>query len=239
MSNQYHTDRTPPGRLSTQHVPVTPNFFPAPAVKLVITQYLKTSSEPPFWAWIIVGAFYDADDHIVWSAKLFAGQLDIASEATSSDGDSDTSESSSSLGSESEGSSIRMTTSLARGTPSHTSNTKVTAGAQDRESQAGTALFNAPNVSALDNFSDELCESFLEYISRQRQHRVRELSSSFPTHSTPPFLPVQAESQQPPPAPLTSTANWYLGQNGPVHGQWTSVYDPVLRRWVNRWQQLS
>lgn len=51
--------------------------LPYPATKLVITQYLKTSADPLFWAIIIVGAFYDADDRILWSSRLFAGHLGI------------------------------------------------------------------------------------------------------------------------------------------------------------------
>jgi hypothetical protein len=111
MPNESRPDRIHPGSFSTQHVPVTPDFLPAPAVKLVVTQYLKTSVESPFWAWIIVGAFYDANNRIIWSARLFACQLDVDSEASSSDSESGTSSSSSSLSGESERSSTRMTPS--------------------------------------------------------------------------------------------------------------------------------
>lgn len=45
--------------------------LPAPATKLVVTQYLKVSQDAEFWAWIIVGAFYDASDTIIWSTELF------------------------------------------------------------------------------------------------------------------------------------------------------------------------
>ncbi|KAM5364293.1 hypothetical protein ACJZ2D_011602 [Fusarium nematophilum] len=61
--------------------------LPAPATKLIITQHLKASQDSPYWAWIIVGAFYDRDNNIVWSTEIFAGHLDV--EEDSDDGTSD------------------------------------------------------------------------------------------------------------------------------------------------------
>ncbi|WKT49247.1 hypothetical protein QSH57_014177 [Fusarium oxysporum f. sp. vasinfectum] len=63
--------------------------LPYPASKLIITQRLEASQESPFWAWIIVGAFYDRQDNVLWSTKIFAGRLDIDSD--SGDESSDTS----------------------------------------------------------------------------------------------------------------------------------------------------
>ncbi|KAM0428898.1 hypothetical protein ACHAPT_006698 [Fusarium lateritium] len=51
--------------------------LPAPATKLIITQHLKATQDSPYWAWIIVGAFYDCDNNIVWSTELFAGHFDV------------------------------------------------------------------------------------------------------------------------------------------------------------------
>ncbi|KAL6875063.1 hypothetical protein J3F83DRAFT_712985 [Trichoderma novae-zelandiae] len=55
--------------------------LPPPATKLVITQILQASQDPPHWAWIIVGAFYDSEDRIIWSTELFAAHLDIQFES--------------------------------------------------------------------------------------------------------------------------------------------------------------
>ncbi|ETR98294.1 hypothetical protein M419DRAFT_89037 [Trichoderma reesei RUT C-30] len=55
--------------------------LPPPATKLIITQVLKASQDPPFWAWIIVGAFYDSENRILWSTELFAAHLDIQFES--------------------------------------------------------------------------------------------------------------------------------------------------------------
>ncbi|KAI9147609.1 hypothetical protein HJFPF1_12638 [Paramyrothecium foliicola] len=53
------------------------DHLPHPATKLVVTQYLKTSQDPPLWAWIIVAAFYDSDDNIIWSTEIFTAHLDL------------------------------------------------------------------------------------------------------------------------------------------------------------------
>jgi hypothetical protein len=55
--------------------------LPYPASKLIITQRLQASRESPFWAWIIVGAFYDRHDNVLWSTEIFAGRLDIDSDS--------------------------------------------------------------------------------------------------------------------------------------------------------------
>ncbi|KAF5249617.1 hypothetical protein FANTH_5124 [Fusarium anthophilum] len=55
--------------------------LPYPASKLIITQRLEASRESPFWAWIIVGAFYDRQDNVLWSTEIFAGRLDIDSDS--------------------------------------------------------------------------------------------------------------------------------------------------------------
>ncbi|KAI5458649.1 hypothetical protein BGZ63DRAFT_427022 [Mariannaea sp. PMI_226] len=36
--------------------------FPSPATKLVITQHLEASADPPFWAWLIVDIELDSED---------------------------------------------------------------------------------------------------------------------------------------------------------------------------------
>ncbi|TFB07507.1 hypothetical protein CCMA1212_000637 [Trichoderma ghanense] len=55
--------------------------LPPPATKLIITQILKASQDPPYWAWIIVGAFYDSQGRTLWSTELFVAHLDIQFES--------------------------------------------------------------------------------------------------------------------------------------------------------------
>ncbi|KAK7432298.1 hypothetical protein QQZ08_001244 [Neonectria magnoliae] len=70
-------------------IEVEAGAFPPPATKLVITQHLEVSQDPPYWAWIIVGAFFDEEDNALWSTEVFVGHLDIQfesdDESTSSD----------------------------------------------------------------------------------------------------------------------------------------------------------
>ncbi|KAM0210658.1 hypothetical protein ACHAPA_005141 [Fusarium lateritium] len=70
--------------------------LPAPATKLIITQHLKASRDSPYWAWIIVGAFYDCDNNVLWSTEVFAGRLEVDSDSDDESVDSE-SESGSSL----------------------------------------------------------------------------------------------------------------------------------------------
>ncbi|KAM0194179.1 hypothetical protein ACHAPQ_005863 [Fusarium lateritium] len=70
--------------------------LPAPATKLIITQHLKASRDSPYWAWIIVAAFYDCDNNVLWSTEVFAGRLEVDSDSDSEAVDSE-SESGSSL----------------------------------------------------------------------------------------------------------------------------------------------
>lgn len=65
-------------RPQIKRIDVDESFLPYPATKLVITQYLKAySGRPAYWAWIIVGAFYDKHDTCLWSTEVFAAHLDI------------------------------------------------------------------------------------------------------------------------------------------------------------------
>jgi hypothetical protein len=68
--------------------------LPAPATKLIITQHLAASRDSPFWAWIIIGAFYDRHGNTLWSTKIFLGYLGVD---TDSDDETTDSESSSSV----------------------------------------------------------------------------------------------------------------------------------------------
>ncbi|KAJ4269502.1 hypothetical protein NW762_001162 [Fusarium torreyae] len=68
--------------------------LPAPATKLIISQHLEASRDSPYWAWIIIGAFYDRDNNIIWSTEIFAGHLDVDldSDDESSDSENNSSE---------------------------------------------------------------------------------------------------------------------------------------------------
>jgi hypothetical protein len=77
--------------LRRRTIQVDSGVLPEPATKLVITQHLRATEDPPFWAWIIVGAFFDEEENIVWSTEIFAGHLDIEQE---SDEESESTESS-------------------------------------------------------------------------------------------------------------------------------------------------
>ncbi|KIL89985.1 hypothetical protein FAVG1_06722 [Fusarium avenaceum] len=55
--------------------------LPAPATKLIITQHLKASRDSPYWAWIIVGAFYDCNNNVLWSTEVFTGRLEVDSDS--------------------------------------------------------------------------------------------------------------------------------------------------------------
>jgi hypothetical protein len=64
-------------RVNCRTINVGAGQLPPPATKLIITQILEASQDPPFWAWIIVGAFYDSQDRVLWSTELFVAHLDI------------------------------------------------------------------------------------------------------------------------------------------------------------------
>lgn len=76
-------------------IEVDEDFFPTPAVKLVVTQYLEIFDDISAWAWIIVGAFYDRDDQKIWSSEIRISQTgdysdsDSSSSAAESVGESD------------------------------------------------------------------------------------------------------------------------------------------------------
>lgn len=72
--------------------------LPAPATKLIITQHLQASRNSPYWAWIIVGAFYDSDNNIVWSTEIFAGHLDVEVDSDEESGDGESVSASSEVG---------------------------------------------------------------------------------------------------------------------------------------------
>lgn len=77
--------------------------LPAPATKLIITQHLKASRDSPYWAWIIVGAFYDGNNNVL-STEVFAGRLEVDSDSDEEtvDGESESESGSSEAASDTE-----------------------------------------------------------------------------------------------------------------------------------------
>jgi hypothetical protein len=62
--------------IQPQFIHVGQGFFPYPATKLVVTQFFHLNrGDPAFWAWIIVGVFYDRDGNPIWSTKVRARQV--------------------------------------------------------------------------------------------------------------------------------------------------------------------
>lgn len=61
LPRDYWQDRVDVGR----------GFFPPRVSCLVITQYLEYFDEPPYWAYIVVGTFFDDEETIVWSTEIF------------------------------------------------------------------------------------------------------------------------------------------------------------------------
>lgn len=58
--------------------------LPAPATKLVITRCFQWSNNPPFWALLVTGKFYNAAGRVIWSTEVFLGQLSWLGDADSS-----------------------------------------------------------------------------------------------------------------------------------------------------------
>lgn len=63
-----------PRRLSVERHDLSASLehIPYPAAKLVVTKVTqKLQSHPQAWACLIVGAFYDARERIIWSREIF------------------------------------------------------------------------------------------------------------------------------------------------------------------------
>jgi hypothetical protein len=78
-----------PPHIQHTEIEVDNGVLPYPATKLVITQFLEATDDAEVWAWLIVGAFFDRDDNIIWSTEVFAAHLDYDSELDDSDDDDD------------------------------------------------------------------------------------------------------------------------------------------------------
>ncbi|KAH7143646.1 hypothetical protein EDB81DRAFT_842879 [Dactylonectria macrodidyma] len=84
------------GRPVCRTIELEAGALPAPATRLVVTQHLRVYRDPFFWAYIVVGAFFDEQDNVLWSTEIFLVQLDPEveldsdEESTQVDSDSDT-----------------------------------------------------------------------------------------------------------------------------------------------------
>lgn len=45
--------------------------LPYPAIRVIIGQHFHFCVSPRFWAWYIVGAFYDSQGHELWHTEIF------------------------------------------------------------------------------------------------------------------------------------------------------------------------
>lgn len=63
--------------------------LPYPAVKCVITTVTHVSREQRCWAVLLLGAFYDANDRILWHTEIFVGDKAEESEETYSISDTE------------------------------------------------------------------------------------------------------------------------------------------------------
>lgn len=59
--------------------------LPYPAVKCVITQVTHASPDLGCWAVLLLGAFYDVNDRIIWQTEVFLGDKAEDSEETYED----------------------------------------------------------------------------------------------------------------------------------------------------------
>ncbi|KHO00590.1 uncharacterized protein MAM_01368 [Metarhizium album ARSEF 1941] len=76
-------------RVQHRTIEVDEHFFPSPATKLVVTQYLAACDEAFAWAWIIVGAFYDRHGRPLWSTEVLVCQINDDSDSDGFDSTGD------------------------------------------------------------------------------------------------------------------------------------------------------
>lgn len=217
--------------------------LPAPATKLIITQHLEASRDSPYWAWIIVGAFYDSDNNIVWSAEIFAGHLDVDVDSDEESGDGESVSASSEVG---------------------------LSDSEDTDSASGTSCFlqwdvdhslselvyinpqyppRAPLFS--DGCPDIYSSSSEDDLNIGLPHRYRDEAPPAPEvrqvypywYESTPYLEPSVDSYAANYAPLPETyaappETWDPTRQGPVPGYWQASFDPEIRRWVHTWQPL-
>uniref|UniRef100_A0A0B7JVA1 Uncharacterized protein n=1 Tax=Bionectria ochroleuca TaxID=29856 RepID=A0A0B7JVA1_BIOOC len=219
------SNNTPSSSADHRIVEVDGDFLPYPATKLVITQYLEASSDPPFWALIVVGAFFDQHDNTIWSTELFVAHLDIQLESDdSSEGESEWESSS--------GESANLPGGLYFYPCSFTS------GPED--GIHFTLHVMARNLST--DFYTEDSTSEFEAPTTAIAEPARYSAPRIDSQSRPsavPFHPPQNWAFPPNPQNLALTGSWgYWNPTsyGPAPGHWLASFDHTLGRWVHTWQ---
>ncbi|RMJ18889.1 hypothetical protein CDV36_001499 [Fusarium kuroshium] len=187
--------------------------LPAPATKLIITQHLQASRDSPYWAWIIVGAFYDCDNNVVWSTEIFAGHLDVEVDSDEESGDGESVSASSEVG---------------------LSDSEDTDSASDIYSSSGSD--DLLNIGLPHRYRDEPAPPAPEarqvypywYESTPYVEPFVDTYAAFPeTHA-----PLPESTYAAPPE------TWNPTHQGPVPGYWQASFDPEICRWVHTWQPL-
>ncbi|RSL67044.1 hypothetical protein CEP53_003152 [Fusarium sp. AF-6] len=187
--------------------------LPAPATKLIITQHLQASRDSPYWAWIIVGAFYDSDNNVVWSTEIFAGHLDVEVDSDEESGDGESVSASSEVG---------------------LSDSEDTDSASDIYSSSGSD--DLLNIGLPHRYLDEPVPLAPEarqvypywYESTPYVEPFVDTYAAFPeTHA-----PLPESTYAAPPE------TWDPTRQGPVPGYWQASFDPEICRWVHTWQPL-
>lgn len=216
--------------------------LPAPATKLIITQHLQASRDSPYWAWIIVGAFYDSDNNIVWSTEIFAGHLDVEVDSDEESGDGESVSASSGVG---------------------------LSDSEDTDSASGTSCYlhmryrpftlriglykppEPPRAPLSDGCPDIYSSGSEDDLNIGLPHRYRDEAPPAPEvrqvypywYESTPYVEPSVDSYAATYAPLPETyaappETWDPTRQGPVPGYWQASFDPEIRRWVHTWQPL-
>ncbi|WAO89086.1 Hypothetical protein NCS54_00646200 [Fusarium falciforme] len=201
--------------------------LPAPATKLIITQHLQASRDSPYWAWIIVGAFYDSDNNIVWSTEIFAGHLDVEVDSDEESGDGESVSASSEVG---------------------------LSDSEDTDSASELVYINPQYPLELpfsDGCPDIYSSGSEDDLNIGLPHRYRDEAPPAPEvrqvypywYESTPYVEPSVDSYAATYAPLSSTyaappETWDPTRQGPVPGYWQASFDPEICRWVHTWQPL-
>ncbi|VUC24442.1 unnamed protein product [Clonostachys rosea] len=202
-------------------VEVDGDFLPYPATKLVVTQYLEASSDPPFWALIVVGAFFDQHGNTLWSTELFVAHLDIQLESDdSSEGESE------------------WESSL--GKSAHHLRDCASISALSLEGQRIECIALAIRVILMtlntDFYPEDSASEFeaLTAVAEPARYSAPRIDSQSGPSAVP-FHPPQIWAFPPNPQSLGLTGSlgyWNPTSYGPAPGHWLASFDHTLGRWA-------
>ncbi|KAL7817175.1 hypothetical protein V8C26DRAFT_79363 [Trichoderma gracile] len=233
--------------------------LPPPATKLIITQVLKASQDPPFWAWIIVGAFYDSEGRTFWSTELFAAHLDIRLESdeeqvseAEAEADVETGvapEPESSTEAEAE---VELEDESEPESPPVQS-PEVHRSVTPELQHPRPSAYNSRHIDAYERYNRP-SPSNPHYLHRLYPHIHHYFSPhSYPhSHHSPPSPPHPHYHHHhhhhhnhrpsphwfPAPPSINPPRAWDPALSGPVPGHWHASFDPLVGRWVHTWQPL-